>query len=463
MEMADKESGNGKENRHLRTRKKVKISQCMIVKDEEHNIVRALSWGKGIVSEQIVVDTGSTDQTVEIARQMGAKVYQIPWTNDFSAAKNYAIGKASGDWIAFLDADEYFTEEDGKKLAAYVTELQDTSCDMIMSGWINLDEQGQITSVMTQCRVFRNQPALRYEGRIHEHLALSGCNLDEMVDLVEDLSIFHTGYEKRELRKKEGRNLPLIQAELSEHPEDYRMLGYLGKEYMIMEKYDQAAEVFRKALFLMPDEAKGVYDGTTSEIAMRLIAILAADRATKEDEFLKVYDRAVQFWPEEADYDYMVAQYYTSHGNFQSGEKHLRQALSLLEKYGYACKSTQLSAEIKKAYELLAVCCYNNGNRSGCVSVTTAILKEDPYLMSTLTILLLAFCKEAETGKKRGNGAEELLAFLGRSLYDFQTLKDRLFVLKAAMAAGYEDLILLIKGMFTCEELEIVEQSLSSI
>ena len=97
------------------------------------------------------------------------------------------------------------------------------------------------------------------------------------------------------------------------------MLGYLGKEYMIMEKYDQAAEVFRKALFLMPDEAKGVYDGTTSEIAMRLIAILAADRATKEDEFLKVYDRAVQFWPEEADYDYMVAQYYTSHGNFQSG------------------------------------------------------------------------------------------------------------------------------------------------
>ena len=114
MEMADKESGNGKENRHLRTRKKVKISQCMIVKDEEQNIVRALSWGKGIVSEQIVVDTGSTDRTVEIARQMGARVYQIPWTNDFSAAKNYAIGKASGDWIAFLDADEYFTEEDGK-------------------------------------------------------------------------------------------------------------------------------------------------------------------------------------------------------------------------------------------------------------------------------------------------------------------------------------------------------------
>lgn len=436
---------------------KTRISQCMIVKNEEQNIVRALSWGKEIVWEQIVVDTGSTDRTAEIARQMGAKVYHFSWVDDFSAAKNYAIGKASGEWIAFLDADEYFTEENGKKLRFYIKELQNTTCDMIMTRLINLDNQGQMMSVMSQCRVFRNRPDLRYEGRIHEHLVLSGGRTVEMVDLVDDLSIFHTGYEERELRKKEGRNLSLIQAELSEHPDDYQMLGYLGKEYMIMEEYAQAAEAFRRALSLMPDSVRGVYDGTTSEIAMRLIAILASDRGTKEEELLKVYTHAAAYWPEEADYDYMTGQYYTSCGDFQKGEKHLRQALSILEKYGYACKSTQLSAEIKKAYELLAVCCYNNGNLSGCVNITTTVLKEDPYLMSTLTVLLLAFRKDAESG---GNSAAELAAFLGRSFYDFQTLKDRLFVLRAAVSAGYTELVTVLKGMFTPQELEIVEQSL---
>lgn len=94
----------------------VRISQCMIVKDEEENIRKALSRGKGIVWEQIVVDTGSRDRTVQIAESMGARVYHYTWTDDFSAAKNYAISKAGGEWIAFLDADETFVPGDGEKL-----------------------------------------------------------------------------------------------------------------------------------------------------------------------------------------------------------------------------------------------------------------------------------------------------------------------------------------------------------
>ena len=95
-------------------RTRARISQCMIVKNEEKNIEKALSWGKGVVSEQIVVDTGSTDRTVELAEKMGAKVYHFEWIDDFSAAKNFAISKAKYEWIALLDADEYFSEEDAK-------------------------------------------------------------------------------------------------------------------------------------------------------------------------------------------------------------------------------------------------------------------------------------------------------------------------------------------------------------
>ena len=72
-------------------RRGVRLSQCMIVKNEEENIERALSWGKDIMYEQIVVDTGSTDRTVEIAERLGAKVYHFEWIDDFAAAKNYAI------------------------------------------------------------------------------------------------------------------------------------------------------------------------------------------------------------------------------------------------------------------------------------------------------------------------------------------------------------------------------------
>ena len=99
------------------------LSQCMIVKNEEKHIRRALSWAAGIAKEQIVVDTGSTDRTVEIARSMGAKVFHFPWEDDFSSAKNYAIRQASGSWIAFLDADEYLDADDAKKAAGDLKEI----------------------------------------------------------------------------------------------------------------------------------------------------------------------------------------------------------------------------------------------------------------------------------------------------------------------------------------------------
>ena len=105
---------------------KIRISQCMIVKNEEKNIEKALSWGKDIMWEQIVVDTGSTDRTVELAGKMGAKVFGLEWAEDFAAAKNHAIDKARGDWIVFLDADEYMADEDAKKLPDLFNRLGET-------------------------------------------------------------------------------------------------------------------------------------------------------------------------------------------------------------------------------------------------------------------------------------------------------------------------------------------------
>ena len=151
---------------------KIKISQCMIVKNEEQDIRRALSWGKGIVSEQIVVDTGSTDNTVQIAEEMGAKVFHFEWCDDFSAAKNYAIEQASGDWIAFLDADEYFSEQDARQIPGLLKKIENASLKsgrihLVRTALVDLNDDGEIFSVGQQDRIFRNMKGLRYKNRVH--------------------------------------------------------------------------------------------------------------------------------------------------------------------------------------------------------------------------------------------------------------------------------------------------------
>ena len=89
----------------------MKISACVIVKNEEVNLPLWLESMQDIADELVVVDTGSIDRTVQLAEAAGARVEHFRWVNDFSAAKNYAISKAKGDWILFLDADEYFPKE----------------------------------------------------------------------------------------------------------------------------------------------------------------------------------------------------------------------------------------------------------------------------------------------------------------------------------------------------------------
>ena len=88
------------------------ISACVIVRNEEKNLPRWLNCMSALADELVVVDTGSTDKTVDLAKQAGAQVYSFPWINDFAAAKNYAIDQARGKWILFLDADEYWEEKD---------------------------------------------------------------------------------------------------------------------------------------------------------------------------------------------------------------------------------------------------------------------------------------------------------------------------------------------------------------
>lgn len=438
---------------------KPRISQCMIVKNEEDNIERALSWGKKIVSEQIVVDTGSTDRTIEIARRMGAMVYEFPWIDDFAAAKNFAIGKATCEWIAFLDADEYFPEEEAEKLLESLGILHAEGKEGILTNYINLDDDGTIMFVGTQIRIFRNFSSIQYKGTVHESLTTVDGHSMDVADMTGELRFIHTGYGKQESSRKEGRNLRLILGELDKDPDNYAMWGYLGQEYASRNMWQEAVEAFQRSAALMPDNTKGVYGTTTSILYLRFLESLAKLMGINEGRVMELYHKCIEGWPEEPDYDYCAGRHFAGMGNWEKAEYHLRRALTLLERYGTTNRGMVLAGEIEKGYELLAICCYNNHNLEECVQLTTLLLRGNPYLMSTIVILLKAFFADNGIRKKGMSGAEKVLGFLGKSFYDFRTLKDRLFILRASMTAGYGELVEAVKGMFSVEELEAIDKA----
>jgi len=222
----------------------------MIVKNEEKNIERALSWAKGVAFEQIVVDTGSTDLTVEIAEHMGAKVFHFEWVDDFSVAKNYAIDRAAGDWIAFLDADEYVSAEHARLIIPLIENNVSFYGDKVFafnSQWAQVRDDGSISEIDRQQRFFINHPDLRYERPIHEALKFP----EGVYALVEDeIIIMHTGYTHSAHADtgKIARNMALLKKAVESDPEDVISKYYLADVYYASANFEEAIVLYRDVL-----------------------------------------------------------------------------------------------------------------------------------------------------------------------------------------------------------------------
>lgn len=402
----------------------------MIVKNEEKNIEQALTWGKRILWEQIVVDTGSRDRTVELAKEMGAVVYHVPWTDDFAAAKNAAITKAKGDWIVFLDADEVFAPGDELKLLRLLEEIGDAGVDGVSTGCMQMDENNRVSVAGTQVRVFRNRPGLGYRRRIHEQLCWSDGSPLQILDAAE-LSVLHYGYRGAVWKEKKGsrRNLDLILKELSERPGDHEMLGYLGDEYYAAEELEMAAEAYKKAWENMPsllDER----DQRSAATFLQLLQI-ADIRGAADEELLSIYQNASGLLPKEGDFAYILGMHFASARQFEKGAFYLEQALAKLGQYGSTNKSMLLLGNLSEVYENTALCCFMAGDLQKAVSFSTALLKSNPYSMSALHTLLKSFMSQVRW--------EDAASFLEK-IYQFQQPKDRMFVLRVAREAGWQEL-----------------------
>lgn len=270
----------------------MKISACYIVKNEEKNLPVSVESLKDAVDEIIVVDTGSTDNTVKIAEHCGAKVFRFEWCNDFSAPRNFAIEQAKGDWIIFLDADESFinpeqvrrtleeliAEEpgaDGIMVVRY-NQIQDEAADDMISDWC--------------CRIFRKTKDLRYNGRIHENIAKDGAEL-RLAYGDERLSLLHTGYKIEGIDNKNQRNLELLLEEVKENGEQPGLWIYFVDCYYGLKDYEKTLHYAKLALDSPAQAVTG-----RSNIFHKAIEALRSMNGSL-DEMLELAEQAIMEFP----------------------------------------------------------------------------------------------------------------------------------------------------------------------
>ena len=216
------------------------LSVIMIMRDEEKHIGRCLESVKDIADEIVIVDTGSVDKSIEIAKTYGAKIYNHPWQNNFSLHRNQSVGYASGDWLLQIDADEELTgDQEGlkKTLARINTEYNTVS--------VNLRDVCQESGTQFNAsRIFRSGK-IKYRRAVHNTPICEGAEKFGSV-LFNDVTIVHHGshYQitKEESEKKTARTGVLLLKALEEDPEDYELLFYLMQFHGTIQDYIKAIE-----------------------------------------------------------------------------------------------------------------------------------------------------------------------------------------------------------------------------
>ena len=222
------------------------ISICIIVKNEEKHIENCLEALKKYGQEIVVVDTGSTDKTVEISKKYTDKVLYFKWCDDFSKAKNFAAENASNDYILSLDADEYMDELDVNQIETFLKEHPNAVGNIRLTNLLN-SNGGVVKNFIEVSRIY-DRRHVHFEERIHEQLKRLDKKKSEMVTL--NVTATHVGYllSEEETKEKNKRNISLLEKELKEDPDNPYILFQLGQSYAAIGESLKAFKSYSKAL-----------------------------------------------------------------------------------------------------------------------------------------------------------------------------------------------------------------------
>jgi tetratricopeptide (TPR) repeat protein len=266
---------------------KSRFSAALIVRDEARFIEGCLQSLVGKADEIVVVDTGSVDDTIEKALQFPTRLYHFAWNNDFSAARNFALEQATGEWILYIDADERFDVPDPELLESILADASKVAWNLRFHPRIDW-------TPYAEPRLFRNDPRIRFRGVIHESMR-EGIEHVRLADGREvgtcGLTLHHIGYEDDQSYKN-SRNIPLLQARLAREPEHLYSLWHLGRSLHLAGDEEGAIAAWTRGIAVArarPPEARRLDDSLS---ALALIKLKSQRGEAVEDllrEALELY------------------------------------------------------------------------------------------------------------------------------------------------------------------------------
>ncbi len=270
-----------------------KFSLCMIVKNEEEFLSSCLQPIYKIANEIIIIDTGSTDKTKEIACQFTDRIYDFTWCNDFSLARNYSLAKASNDWILVLDADEIVTEFNHESIVS-ITRKTPPTVGRIQR--VNtLEDQWGEKRITERISRFFNRQFFHYEGIIHEQIVHRSRNSYQTQPVT--ITVEHIGYNKEVIKSKAklDRNITLLLQAIQTQPQDPYFHYQLGKSYYLAKDYVQANRSFQQALLLPVDFSYEYVEDLVESYGYSLINSQSYAEALTLEKYSLYYDNSPDF------------------------------------------------------------------------------------------------------------------------------------------------------------------------
>lgn len=211
---------------------------AIIAKNEEESLPALLNSINGLAEQVVIIDTGSSDNTVRKAIEFNAEIYFADWKDDFSYARNIALSHLRTDWVLSLDCDEIIEEKDHIKIKKIISDTNAGGINIMIENSLGKG----IKSVHNYTRLFRNLPGIRYTGRVHEQIRKSIEN--KGLEIIEsDIKIIHNGYFENDINKQ-VRNKNLLLKEIQENPDDAWLKYHLANTEFAMKNLNTAEELF---------------------------------------------------------------------------------------------------------------------------------------------------------------------------------------------------------------------------
>jgi len=303
---------------------KYMISVCIIVKNEEKLIEKCLKHLLPLEYEIVVVDTGSTDNTKAVAAKYTDMVFDYEWQQDFAAARNFAISKATNDYILMIDSDEILLSYDRKELEELIKLYPDRIGRIgIISEYVRGNEKYKVKSQVS--RLF-SKKLFCYRGSIHEQIVPINNNNGVPVTYNAPLLVNHSGYdgELEVRRKKTERNINLLLKELKDKGDDPYILYQLGKSYYMQEDYPAACEAFWKALYFDLDPKLEYVQDMVESYGY---ALLNSNQYETALQLLGVYDE----FAVNADFVFLIGLIYMNNAMFTEAISEFLKAAKMTE------------------------------------------------------------------------------------------------------------------------------------